>query len=452
VFTPTTKEELQTSTHGEKGQEAVCYLGHGGVFYHPKAGRYEMFYTAGWRGGLAMAVSEDLLTWERPDLGLAGGNVILPQGPSWAGGDNAVWLDLGSRNPDERYKLLTDRQPHTVHTSPDARLWTQGITTGKAGDYCSFFYNPFRRKWVYSIKQGGPRGRSRYYAESSDFLKGAGWKDSVYWTNADRLDPPDPAIGDATQLYSLNAVAYESLILGQFYIHQGPDNAVCEKGKFPKITQLMLGFSRDGFHWHRPDRRPFIGATKKEGDWDRAYIHGTMGVMLVKDDTLYFPFTAYSGIAPSGTRGMYTGASIGLATLRRDGFASMDADDKGGTLTTRPLAFNGSCLFVNVKAPAGEVRVEVLDADGTPLAPYTLASCIPVSGDNTRVQVKWKDTPQLETVRGQAVRFRFHLKNASLYSFWVAPDEAGASGGYVGAGGPEFPGVVDTLGSAAPLK
>jgi hypothetical protein len=50
--------------------------------------------------------------------------------------------------------------------------------------------------------------------------------------------------------------------------------------------------------------------------------------------------------------------------LRRDGFASMDAGEEGGVLTTRPVRFRGKHLFVNLDAPSGELRAEVLDADG----------------------------------------------------------------------------------------
>ena len=50
---------------------------------------------------------------------------------------------------------------------------------------------------------------------------------------------------------------------------------------------------------------------------------------------------------------------------------------------------------------------------------------------------------------GRPVRFRFHLRHGKLYSFWVSPDESGASRGYVAAGGPGFPGAVDTVGIQA---
>ncbi|WP_208300404.1 exo-alpha-sialidase [Prosthecobacter fusiformis] len=420
VFKPETKDELEP-VKLEGNDQAVCYLGHGGVFHDPKENLYKMFYTAGWRGGLAMATSKDLLTWTRPNMGTVGGNILLPPGSAWAGGDNSVWLDVNAKDPMERVKLLTDRRPlpHTLQTSPNGKVWSQGVNTGKAGDYCSFFYNPFRKVWCFSIKQGGTHGRNRWYSENEDFIKGADWSKSVFWCNADKLDEPDAAIGDPAQLYSLNAVAYESLMLGQFYIHLGPDNKVCNEGKFPKITEIKLGFSRDGFHWDRPDRRAFIAATRKEGDWDRAYIHGTTGVCIVKEDEIWFPYTGYSGIAPNGAGGMYTGASVGMAVLRRDGFASMDAGDQAGSLTTEPVAFTSRQLFVNVAAPKGELRVEVLDEDGQVVAPYTLANCKPITGDSTQQLVEWKDAPTLDGVRGKPVKFRFHLTQGSLYSFWT---------------------------------
>ena len=50
---------------------------------------------------------------------------------------------------------------------------------------------------------------------------------------------------------------------------------------------------------------------------------------------------------------------------------------------------------------------------------------------------------------GRTVRFRFHLKNASLYSFWIGPGQLGRSMGYVAAGGPHFAGPTDTIGNAS---
>ena len=67
--------------------------------------------------------------------------------------------------------------------------------------------------------------------EADDFLAGARWKpfdlsakrkwqpgEPVVWTASDRDDPRDPMMQHTPQLYNLNAVAYESLMLGSFDI------------------------------------------------------------------------------------------------------------------------------------------------------------------------------------------------------------------------------------------
>lgn len=453
---------FQAETELEKKLNRVVYLGQGGVFYEPKEKLFKMFYTAGWRGPLALATSPDLKTWTRPELGLHGGNLLLPEGPAWgrgdgstAGSDNALWYDITASDPKERLKFLTcwihvpkeQRVPGLTHSLQvsDGVTWSKPVPcTTPAGDYGAIFYNPFRKKWVQSIKQDGPRGRCRSYVESDSFLEGAHWDKSVYWTNADRLDRPEPAggyagqdkEGDPPQLYSLAAVAYESLMIGMHQIHRGPNNAICDKGGYPKLTDLELGFSRDGFHWDRPDRRGFIRGERREGAWDRAYLHTTTGVCVVLDDQLMFPYCAYSGDAGEGRFNMYGGAAIGLATLRRDGFASMEGP---GELTTRPVKFQGRHLFVNLN---GEARVEVLDEKGK-----VLRNSQTMSGDQTRLKVTWSDASDksdLSDLSGRPVKFRFHLMQGSLYAFWVTPDENGASNGYVGAGGPAFNGVRDT--------
>ena len=457
---------FKAETAVEKDRNGVVYLGQGGVFFDPSEQLFKMFYSAGLRGPLALATSPDLKTWTRPELGLHGGNFLLPEGAAWgmgegaaAGSDNALWYDINATDPKQRIKYLTcwihvpkeqlvPGLTHSLQVS-DGVTWSKPtVCNAPAGDYGSIFYNPFRSKWVQSIRGGGPRGRSRYYVESDRFLDGADWSKMVYWTNADRLDRPEPAgayadnasEGDPPQLYSLAAVAYESLMIGMHQIHRGPKNEICDKGKFLKLTDLELGFSRDGFHWDRPDRTGFIRGERKQSSWDRGYLHTTTGVFVMLDDKLVFPYCAYSGDVGDGRQNSYGGGAIGLASLRRDGFASMEAVDKPGTLTTRSVTFRGRHLFVNVNAPQGELRAELLDPSGK-----VLATSKPVTGDTTKQRIEWLEQPDLAKWSGQRVRFRFQLSNGQFYSFWVTEDAGGASNGYVGAGGPDFPGVRDVV-------
>ncbi|MFN7936427.1 MAG: peptidyl-alpha-hydroxyglycine alpha-amidating lyase family protein [Bryobacteraceae bacterium] len=429
----------------------------GGAWYDHREGLYKMWYMTGWYGGSALAVSKDGVHYDRRNLDFRPGTNHIPDpSPELRFGMDHVRIDWFTRDESQRFKSLhfyhaTEKgQGGRVHTSSDGLHWSAPTPTGPSGDRNTFFYNPFRRKWIYSIKvqaQDAGKSRARNYWEHSDFLRGAQWKpeEPVFWIGADDLDPPDPAIGDPPQIYDLDGIAYESLMLGMFQVHRGPHNSLAEKGKFPKMSELSIGFSRDGFHWSRPDRRPFIAATRKQGDWERAYVQFTGGVTLIDGDRLLFYYVGFSGEAPNGPD-MYAGCATGLATLRRDGFASLDASASGGTLTTRKVRFSGNHLFVNLDAPKGELRAEILDEQSRPIAPFTAANSIPLTTDSTKVELKWKGNADLAALAGRAVRIRFHLRSGSLYSFWITPHAQGQSRGYVAAGGPGFTGPVDAPG------
>jgi hypothetical protein len=127
----------------------------------------------------------------------------------------------------------------------------------------------------------------------------------------------------------------------------------------------------------------------------------------------------------------------------------MDAGDELGVLVTRPVRFRGKYLFVNVDTPKGILKVDVLDDEGKVIEPFTADNCDPITADTTLRQVTWKGGKDLSALAGQPARLRFHLKNGSLYAFWISPSGSGASYGYVAGGGPGFVGTRDTVGRRA---
>ena len=111
---------------------------------------------------------------------------------------------------------------------------------------------------------------------------------------------------------------------------------------------------------------------------------------------------------------------VGLATLRRDGFASLAAGPEGGHVTTRPLTFAGQRLHVNAAvASGGRLRVEVLDRHGHALPGLTLDDCLPFTGDSTAQEIRWTAGSLPEQPAGP-LRLRFALRDADLYAFWLA--------------------------------
>jgi len=443
--------EPQTELELAGGERPAAIPFSGGLWFDPADKLFKFWYRAGWWTTEALATSEDGLHWRRPQLNVVRGtNQIFK--PEWGRPDSTtVWIDHEAPDPSQRYKMFCwflGTQGHVL-TSADGVHWSDPAATGPTGDRTTMFYNPFRRKWVFSLRSSDSGRRDRRYREHDDFPAGSAWgkEDTVYWCGADALDAADPYVGFPPQLYTLDAAPYESLMLGVFMIHLGPENHLCDERHMPKITELKLGFSRDGFHWHRPDRRAFVPATRIDGAWDRAYLQVAGGCCLVMDNELWFYYSGFSGKRPaSEVDDLYAGGATGLAVLRRDGFASVDAGSKPGALTTRPVTFSGSHLFVNAHTPEGELRVEVLDRSGRPLERFGLADCVPVSADSTCRRVMWKTAEDLSALSAAPVRFRFHLQRGSLYAFWVSHGTTGASHGYVAAGGPAFPGPTDTVG------
>jgi hypothetical protein len=185
-------------------------------------------------------------------------------------------------------------------------------------------------------------------------------------------------------------------------------------------TQLCC--SRDGKTWERVGERELFLPTGAHGDFDGYWAVPTFNPPIRRDGQLliYYggraephPQPGFSIVGPG-----WSGA-FGLATLREDGFASLDATGTEGFLETQPLALSAarSHIGLNVcpfddrpgRAPL-RVEMEVLAADGTPLQGYVIDGAAPA-------QV-WTDVAMAEALP-DVVRLRLRLHNARLYAFRV---------------------------------
>lgn len=415
-----------------------------GVFYDPRERVFKMWYMAGYQHRTALALSPDGVKWQRPQLPVVPGTNIVSTAPR---DSSTVWLDLDSP-AGQRFKMaafdITVNRLRLYH-SPDGIRWTAAGISGRSGDRSTFFRNPFRNVWVYSLRaHHTAMQRSRDYFETRDF-SAASWEADapVRWVGADRADRARPEMtAIPRELYNLDAVAYESVMLGLFTIFRG------ERPDREKPNDLCVAFSRDGFHWSREGREPFIAVSERQGDWNWANVQSAGGVCTIVNDRLYFYVSGRQGVPGTQLPGV---CSTGLATLRRDGFASVTDAWPGGAarqtglrpgLTTRPLHFSGGHLFVNADV-RGELRVEVLDRAGRAIAGFTADRCAPVRGDSTKAPVTWTGA-SLASVAGQPVRFRFLVSDAHVFAFWVSRSERGESNGYLAAGGPGFASNRDT--------
>jgi len=264
--------------------------------------------------------------------------------------------------------------------------------------------------------------------------------DLIHWTrprmtmHRDGLDET-ACCPESTQMYEHVTFPYESMWIGLPRVMYG------HKGKIPKPpirhhrpgwkqVELQLSASRDGRHWTRVCRgQVFLPLGKSDKTygvcaWDAdILIPCRPGKPLLIDNELWFYYWG-SLRAPRfralGWPNPRYEMHIGLAKLRRDGFVSLDAGKKAGAVVTRPLTFEGGKLCVNAEiAAGGYLKVELRDASGKAVKPYTLAGCKPVTGDVLNAPVVWTGRRTIQNPSGKSLRLAFEMKKAKLYSFWI---------------------------------
>jgi len=193
-------------------------------------------------------------------------------------------------------------------------------------------------------------------------------------------------------------------------------------------TDVRLVLSRDaGRTWQRVcGRDVWLPHAAEPHGFDRL-VFGTYPIRV--RDEAWFYYLAYDGdhliFNRDGTLfepGFLRKGRTALATMRWDGYASLDAGDATARLVTRPLRFSGTRLTLNLAARRGAMRVELRDERGTPIPGASADDCVPIVGDGVALPVRWRGMTSLAPFEGKPVRLAFQWKLASFYGFqFTAP-------------------------------
>jgi len=431
-----------------------------GVCWDPTNYHFKLWYRTGRSNTTALAVSTNGTNWSKPLIGrVSGNNIVQPDARETA----SVILDHWAKDQSERFKLFRfERQGNepglSLHYSADGTNWGPVVRWfGPAPAGSTVFYNPMRQAWVFSLADPEPPAKRRYW-EVKDLVSGALWgdlKNAPLWVGVDKFDLPDPAIKAPPELVQLDATPYESLLVGLFTIGKG---RFAQEPDRPPHNEIYLGYSRDGFHWFRPDRRPFISLGASRDDFNWGDVRPVGGGFTIVGRRLNFLFSGKTR-DPSGKR--LIGAT-GMASIRRDGFASIDAGPTEGILVTRPVKFTyAGYMLINMKtnAPDGEIRVAIVSTNGNyfdvtnndtgETAAFTKENCLPVRTDSTLNSVNWHKIPHIGMLMNRPVHFVFYIRNASLYSFWISRSRRGRSEGFAAGGGMHYLEPTDTIGNTS---
>ena len=429
---------------------------------------------------MALAVSEDGIHWENPDLGLVDfegstANNLFPTP------DNCrLWhvvYDPDDVYPARRYKgFLTVRGGRIPVVSPDCLHWTKlAVESLPSSDAGTLTYDRENKEFLGLLKFMGRYGRSYNLTRSSDFVD---WSEPQFLFGTDEEDQrqaidiirrrladaslakplfvhPDPTLGwqvpaDTNwrhdpvwraECYNMGLFPYEGLYMAVLMLYYPTGQSLPEGRNCDGFDLIQLAATRDLQNWIRlGDREPFIGPSPLTkglvGNYDRLQLQIT-NQPVVRGDELWFYYEGMKRRVPQHDRwtdgsprdpGTLTSeeradwledthTGVYVAVLRRDGFISLDAGSVVGHVLSRPLKWSGTQLFLNINAAGGSARVELLDDTASPIAGFSGADSATVRGDGVRLPVSWdRDLGLLEA---QTVQIEIHLENAEFYAFWT---------------------------------
>lgn len=370
------------------------------------------------------ATSIDGLEWERPNLGIiefqgsTKNNIVIQNYGYHDLYSPSVIKDMDDPDPNKRYKMIWWDFPlgkegyqddgMCVAFSPDGIRWDkysgnpvlhatkseQSISdvmfvmkdqnTGKFVAYTKGWADPW------------PAFRQIVRTESSDFIHWS--KPEVVITHAHNLEDP--------QSYGMTVSQYGKNYIGQLYSYKNPGD---------ETIDVQLVISHDNKKWSRVAKQATFIPLGQDDSWDDGMIFSPPMFNHNGKTIIY-----YSGWDNAHNSKERRRSGIGLATLRLNGFVSLDAGVEG-EVTTRLIKNTEGPLLVNANAKGGSLQVELLDARGIPVPGYAMKDCEPVQSDDTMHWVRWKDQ-QIIPNSLDALQIRFKLKNASLYGFYAGAE------------------------------
>ena len=211
-----------------------------------------------------------------------------------------------------------------------------------------------------------------------------------------------------------------------------PDEPVADAyGIYTGDIRLAVSGSALGPFQRVQPRVPVV-ARGDRGEWDSGFLVLGGGSAIEHDDRIFLFYTGLNETSAATFTGPASGrVCTGLATLRKDGFASLRAADPiaPGEVTTQPIeVVDGGAVRLTVNLDHAIpwrdwIEVEVLDArTGQPISGYTAADARPLMADSIAAPVAWREHPTLAGVGAGPIRLRFHLYGrARLYSFTFTP-------------------------------
>ena len=382
------------------------------------------------------AESDDGIVWRKPKLGICdyGGskdnNIILKDDGKEVAHNFSPFFDRNpSCRPEEKYKAVAGEGKGGLagFVSRDGIHWKKIgdrplITKGDFDSQNIVFwdvscgcYVAYYRKYWKGPDGKGLRGIQR--VTSPDFLN---WSDDPKWISYDTEAPNDQLYTNAIHPYDRAPGMYVGFPK-RFTEGRNSSYDKSGGGGIPGVSDGVFMSSRDGmrfFRWAEAFLRPGLQHERwinRNNMTAWGFVQTKSAIAGCPDEiSLYSTENYYSLEAPDRLRRM---------TIRLDGFVSVNASWRGGTVTTKPLTFSAAqggkvALLMNASTSgAGSIRCEIRDTAGRPYPGFAMADAKEVYGDEIDLAMDWKSGSDVTALAGRPIVLHFEMKDADIYSY-----------------------------------
>jgi len=375
------------------------------------------------------AESSDGMRWSRPDLGLfevdgeRKNNVILAHDPPFSHNFTPFLDTRPGVAAQERFKAVAGYSKTGLigFVSADGVHWTKlpgGPVLPPPQEFALdsqniAFWSASENQYVLFYRTWKKIGNINYRWTSR-----AGSRDFRHFTPAGEMDfgdaPPQHLYTNQTSAYFRAPHIYAGVCArfmpGRQVLSEEQAQAIqVNPSYFKDCSDAVLITSRGGTRYTRTFMEAFLRPGLGMENWVSRSNYPALNLMQTSPTTMSFLVNRNYG-QPTAYLRRYD--------LRLDGFSSAHGGFAGGDLITKPLIFDGSQLELNYStSAAGSIRVELQEASGAPLAGFTLADGHELIGDEIDRIYNWRTTRDLSGHHGQALRLRFQIRDADLFSY-----------------------------------
>ena len=235
-------------------------------------------------------------------------------------------------------------------------------------------------------------------------------KDFIHWSMPQLIIVPDD--GDSGQIHGASVFYLHGVYLAML---QRLDLGGFDRGGTGNMP-AELALSRDGIDWNRSFQDEMFLPVTGDGETFDAGCLWTSSTPIHLPEEIRFYYGAYPGWN-SDLENDSTG--IGLAILSRDRFAAIEPTDAIAQVTLKSIQLrNVKRVTINADATDGDVRIELLNAEGYRVAGYTRDQSVIITGNSFRHPVNWKGKTMADLAAGR-YQLRLHLKNARLFALTI---------------------------------